>query len=256
MKRSTKAIILSMLMSAILFVSCVIPAFAAAAPEQDGIYSVPVTMLDPKKDKESMGNRFIEHTAMITVKNGVKTITVLMPKESDLVFCYYVNGSVSGDAKQAKKVSNIELDGKTYPVGYTFPLVKDSGPVGLYFELSFLGIKPSARLSPDYSKLKTIKLDETETETETEAETESVIEEEASNPDATTAEGASTVIAEEPSVNETGTEEAVVIGGADETTDIAVSSTPVWVYAAAAVAAIAVIAVVATIIKKKKNKGE
>lgn len=254
MKRSTKAIILSMLMSAILFVSCVIPAFAASAPEQDGIYSVPVTMLDPKKDKESMGNRFIEHTAMITVKDGVKTITVLMPKESDLVFCYYVNGAVSGDAKQAVKVSNVELDGKTYPVGYTFPLVKDSGPVGLYFELSFLGIKPSARLSPDYSKLKTIKLDETETETE--AETESVIEEEASNPDVTVAEGSSTVVAEEPSVSETGTEEAAVIGGADETTDIAVSSTPVWVYAVAAVAVIAVIAVVATIIKKKKNKGE
>lgn len=251
MKKSI-AILLSLVIVFAAFMAFAVPCFAADL-SKDGVYSVPVTMLDPKKDKESMGNRFIEHTAKITVKDGKKTITVLMPKESDLVFCYYLDGSVSGSSKEAVKESNVELDGTTYPVGYTFPLVKEDGPVGLYFELTFLGIKPSARLAPDYSKLKAVKLDEETSEEATEDAAE-VVEETAQAPEGeeTTAAEITTVDAAEVVDEET----SAIIGGADEATNIVVTSEsamPTWVYAAGAVVIIAVIAAVAVIVKKKKK---
>ena len=244
------AVIISIVMSLSVLMMFAVPCFAADM-DKDGVYSVPVKMLDPKKDKDSMGDRFIEHTAKITVKDGKKTITVLMPKESDLVFCYYVDGSVSGASKEATKESNVELDGKTYPVGYTFPLVKDNGPVGLYFELSFLGIKPSARLAPDYSKLKAVKLDEETTVAETTEEVTDETAEAVENTETTVAEATT----EEP-VDTAESETQEIIGGADEETNIVVKSeskSPVVTYIAIAVAVIAIVAVVVIVAKKKKK---
>ncbi len=248
------AVIISIVMALSVLMVLAVPCFAANM-DKDGVYSVPVKMLDPKKDKESMGDRFIEHTAKITVKDGKKTITVLMPKESDLVFCYYVDGSVSGASKEATKESNVELDGKTYPVGYTFPLVKDNEPVGLYFELSFLGIKPSARLAPDYSKLKAVKLDdETTTAEEPADETTEVAKEPADE----TAEVATTIAEAESEETTEALDIATqeIIGGADEETNIVVkseSASPIVNYIAIAIAVIAIVAVVVIIAKKKKK---
>lgn len=244
------AVIISIVMALSVLMMFAVPCFAANM-DKDGVYSVPVKMLDPKKDKDSMGDRFIEHTAKITVKDGKKTITVLMPKESDLVFCYYVDGSVSGASKEATKESNVELDGKTYPVGYTFPLVKDDGPVGLYFELSFLGIKPSARLAPDYSKLKAVKLDDETTVAETTEEVTDETAEAVENTETTIAEAESEETTEALDIAT-----QAIIGGADEETNIVVKSeskSPVVNYVAIAIAVIAIVAVVVIIAKKKKK---
>lgn len=251
------AVIISIVMSLSALVVFAIPCFAASM-DKDGVYSVPVKMLDPKKDKDSMGDRFIEHTAKITVKDGKKTITVLMPKESDLVFCYYVDGSVSGASKEATKESNVELDGKTYPVGYTFPLVKDNGPVGLYFELSFLGIKPSARLAPDYSKLKAVKLDDETTVAETTEEPADETTEVAKEHADETAEVATTIAEAESEETTEALDIATqeIIGGADEETNIVVKSeskSPIVNYVAIAIAVIAIVAVVVIVAKKKKK---
>ena len=144
----------------------------AAAPTVDGVYAVPVTLYHSEKDKESMGNQYIVQTALITVKDGKKSITVAADGVEGLTFSYYTSGSVEGSTAEAKKESNVEINGKIYAEGFTFPLVTEDQYVGVKFKAPIMPMSPSARLKIDYNGIKTISVDETEPE-QTEPEPES-----------------------------------------------------------------------------------
>ncbi|MCR5523646.1 MAG: NEAT domain-containing protein [Clostridia bacterium] len=145
----------------------------AAVPTADGVYSVPVTLYHSEKDKESMGNKYIVQTALITVKDGKKSITVVADGVDGLTFSYYTNGSVEGATADAKKVSDIEINGKSYAEGFEFPLVTDNQYVGVKFKAPIMPMSPSARLKIDYSGIKALSVAEPETTVtnETEADT-------------------------------------------------------------------------------------
>ena len=49
---------------------------------RDGTYTVPVNLWDSSKDKESMGNSFINHVADLAVKDGKYTLTMKAPWSS------------------------------------------------------------------------------------------------------------------------------------------------------------------------------
>lgn len=136
----------------------------AAAPTADGVYTVPVTLYHAEKDKESMGNKYIVQTALITVKDGKKSITVAADGVEGLTFSYYTNGSVEGGTAEAKKETNVEINGKIYAEGFTFPLVTDHLYVGVKFKAPIMPVSPSARLKIDYNRIKTLSVDETEPE--------------------------------------------------------------------------------------------
>lgn len=46
--------------------------FAALAPTQDGVYEVSVKMYHAQKDKTSMGDKYLVHTALLTVKTAAR----------------------------------------------------------------------------------------------------------------------------------------------------------------------------------------
>ena len=123
----------------------------AAVPTENGVYEVPVQLKHAEKDTESMGNRYILHTALLEIKNGTKYITIVSDSTvMNLEFSYYADGSVSGSTQSAEKVENVKIGGKTYSVGYRFP-VKGSGQlVGVKFKASIMPISPSARVYIDY----------------------------------------------------------------------------------------------------------
>ena len=98
MKKTAKNLITAVLAMSLLF-SAFVLAFAAV-PEENGTYSVPVTLYHSEKDKESMGNKYILQTALITVENGKRTITVIADGVDNLTFSYYTNGTVEGETKE------------------------------------------------------------------------------------------------------------------------------------------------------------
>ena len=160
------------LITAFLAMSLLLSAFVfsfAAVPSENGTYSVPVTLYHSEKDKESMGNKYILQTALISVENGKKTITVIADGVDNLTFSYYTNGSVEGETKEAVTIKNVKIGSETYPVGYSFPLVTDNEYVGVKFKAPIMPMSPSARLKINYSAIKPL---DAETTTQQETSTE------------------------------------------------------------------------------------
>lgn len=135
----------------------------AAEPTKNGIYEVPVQLRHAEKDTESMGNSYILHTALLEVKDGNKYITMVSDsKIMNLEFSYYTDGSVSGTTQAAEKIENVKIGGKTYSVGYRFPLKGTGQLVGVKFKASIMPMSPSARVYIDYnSSVLVLSYDET-----------------------------------------------------------------------------------------------
>ena len=128
-----------------------------AAAADDGTYKVSIQLWHAEKDEESMGNSFIAPVAQIKVENGQKTITVVSSESVDnFQFWYYIDGSVNGETAAAQMQENVVINGTTYPIGFTFPLVTDAEYVGVKFQASIMPISPSARVKIDYSTLQPV----------------------------------------------------------------------------------------------------
>lgn len=149
---------LSLCAAFLLLCCCAIPAFAEV-PTQNGTYEVPIELWHATKDQVSMGNQYIVGKALVEMENGQKYMTLVSDKDVDgLQFWYYTDGGVTGATASAEKVSNVKLGGKTYSVGYRFPLVTDSEYAGVKFQAPIMPVSPSARVKIDYSSLQVIEL--------------------------------------------------------------------------------------------------
>lgn len=69
MNRKISTAAAAVLMLAVI-ICAALPAFASSAPTRDGVYEVSVKMYHAQKDKTSMGDKYLVHTALLTVKNG------------------------------------------------------------------------------------------------------------------------------------------------------------------------------------------
>ncbi len=129
----------------------------AMGPSKDGVYEVPIEMWHAEKERTSMGDSYIVHTALLTVDGDEKTLTIA-PAEtsSDMQFWYYTDGSVKGDTKEVSQSSAVEIDGKKYDVAFEFPIKSDNEFVGVKFAASAMPLSPSARIKIDYGSAKKI----------------------------------------------------------------------------------------------------
>lgn len=129
----------------------------AMGPSKDGVYEVPIEMWHAEKERTSMGDSYIVHTALLTVDGNEKTLTIA-PAEtsSDMQFWYYTDGSVKGDTKEASQSSAVEIDGEKYDVAFEFPIKSDNEFVGVKFAASAMPLSPSARIKIDYDSAKKI----------------------------------------------------------------------------------------------------
>ncbi len=126
---------------------------SAAGPDKNGVYEVPIQLRHAEKDTASMGDSYIIHTALLEIEDGVKYITIVSDSSvMNLEFSYYTDGSVTGNTASAEKVKNVEIDGKTYSVGYRFPLKGSGQLAGVKFKASIMPVSPSARVYIDYEK--------------------------------------------------------------------------------------------------------
>lgn len=129
----------------------------AMGPSKDGVYEVPIEMWHAEKERTSMGDSYIVHTALLTVDGKEKTLTIA-PAEtsSDMQFWYYTDGSVEGDTKEVSQSSAVEIDGKKYDVAFEFPIKSDNEFVGVKFAASAMPLSPSARIKIDYDSAKKV----------------------------------------------------------------------------------------------------
>ena len=129
----------------------------AMGPSKDGVYEVPIEMWHAEKERTSMGDRYIVHTALLPVDGNEKTLTIA-PAEtsSDMQFWYYTDGSVKGDTKEVSQSSAVEIDGEKYDVAFEFPIKSDNEFVGVKFAASAMPLSPSARIKIDYDSAKKI----------------------------------------------------------------------------------------------------
>lgn len=127
----------------------------AMGPSKDGVYEVPIEMWHAEKERTSMGDSYIVHTALLTVDGKEKTLTIA-PAEtsSDMQFWYYTDGSVKGDTKEVSQSSAVEIDGEKYDVAFEFPIKSDNEFVGVKFAASAMPLSPSARIKIDYDSAK------------------------------------------------------------------------------------------------------
>lgn len=129
----------------------------AMGPSKDGVYEVPIEMWHAEKERTSMGDSYIVHTALLTVDGNKKTLTIAPAKtSSDMQFWYYTDGSVKGDTKEVSKSSAVEIDGEKYDVAFEFPIKSDNEFVGVKFAASAMPLSPSARIKIDYDSAKKI----------------------------------------------------------------------------------------------------
>lgn len=129
----------------------------AMGPSKDGVYEVPIEMWHAEKERTSMGDSYIVHTALLTVDGKEKTLTIA-PAEtsSDMQFWYYTDGSVEGDTKEVSQSSAVEIDGEKYDVAFEFPIKSDNEFVGVKFAASAMPLSPSARIKIDYDSAKKV----------------------------------------------------------------------------------------------------
>lgn len=130
----------------------------AMGPSKDGVYEVPIEMWHAEKERTSMGDSYIVHTAFLTVDGDEKTLTIA-PAEttSDMQFWYYKDGSVEGDTVEVKQKNNVEIDGTEYKTAFEFPIKSDNEFVGVKFAASAMPLSPSARIKIDYDSAKKIR---------------------------------------------------------------------------------------------------
>lgn len=130
----------------------------AMGPSKDGVYEVPIEMWHAEKERTSMGDSYIVHTALLTVDGDEKTLTIA-PAEttSDMQFWYYKDGSVKGDTVEVKQKNNVEIDGTEYKTAFEFPIKSDNEFVGVKFAASAMPLSPSARIKIDYGSAKKIR---------------------------------------------------------------------------------------------------
>ncbi len=152
---------LSISLTALVFVLVLIcTSFGAFAmgPSEDGVYEVPIEMWHAEKERTSMGDRYIVHTALLTVDGDEKTLTIA-PAEttSDMHFWYYKDGSVEGDTVEVEQKNNVEIDGTEYETAFEFPIKSDNEFVGVKFAASAMPLSPSARIKIDYDSAKKIR---------------------------------------------------------------------------------------------------
>lgn len=156
MNRKISAVAAVVLMLAVI-ICAALPAFAALAPTQDGVYEVSVKMYHAQKDKTSMGDKYLVHTALLTVKNGSKTLTIATPESvSGMQFWYYKNGGVEGDTVEAKPAGSVKIAGTTYQSAFEFPIVGNGEFVGVKFAAPVMPMSPSARIHIDYASAKKV----------------------------------------------------------------------------------------------------
>lgn len=129
----------------------------AMGPSKDGVYEVSVEMWHAEKERTSMGDSYIVHTALLTVDGDEKTLTIA-PAEttSDMQFWYYKDGSVEGDTVEVEQKNNVEIDGTEYETAFEFPIKSDNEFVGVKFAASAMPLSPSARIKIDYDSAKRI----------------------------------------------------------------------------------------------------
>ena len=152
---------LSISLTAIVFalaLTCTSFCAFAMGPSKDGVYEVPIEMWHAEKERTSMGDSYIVHTALLTVDGDEKTLTIA-PAEttSDMQFWYYKDGSVKGDTVEVKQKNNVEIDGTEYKTAFEFPIKSDNEFVGVKFAASAMPLSPSARIKIDYGSAKKIR---------------------------------------------------------------------------------------------------
>lgn len=221
---------LSISLAAIVFalaLTCSSFSAFAMGPSKDGVYEVPIEMWHAEKERTSMGDSYIVHTALLTVDGDEKTLTIA-PAEttSDMQFWYYKNGSVEGDTVEVEQKNNVEIDGTEYETAFEFPIKSDNEFVGVKFAASAMPLSPSARIKIDYDSAKRIGDVKKETTTQK----------------ATTTTTTTTTTA--PATTEPTTESK------DET--VKNKKAPIAI-ACGAVGAVALVLVVTAVIKKNKN---
>lgn len=150
------SVILSVLVLTVALLCTSMSAFAKG-PSKSGVYEVSVEMWHAEKEKLSMGDSYIVHTALLTVDGDEKTLTIA-PTEtsSDMQFWYYKDGSVEGDTVEIEQKKDVEIDGKKYDIAFEFPIKSDNEFVGVKFAASAMPLSPSARIKIDYDSAKRI----------------------------------------------------------------------------------------------------
>ena len=151
---------LSISLAAIVFalaLTCTSFCAFAMGPSKDGVYEVPIEMWHAEKERTSMGDSYIVHTALLTVDGDEKTLTIA-PAETtnDMQFWYYKDGSVEGDTVEVEQKNNVEIDGTEYETAFEFPIKSDNEFVGVKFAASAMPLSPSARIKIDYDSAKRI----------------------------------------------------------------------------------------------------
>lgn len=145
-------------MTALVFVlalTCTSFGAFAMCPSEDGVYEVPIEMWHAEKERTSMGDSYIVHTALLTVDGDEKTLTIAPAKTtSDMHFWYYKDGSVEGDTVEVEQKNNVEIDGTEYETAFEFPIKSDNEFVGVKFAASAMPLSPSARIKIDYDSAK------------------------------------------------------------------------------------------------------
>lgn len=151
---------LSISLTAIVFalaLTCSSFSAFAMGPSKDGVYEVPIEMWHAEKERTSMGDSYIVHTALLTVDGDEKTLTIAPAKTtSDMQFWYYKDGSVEGDTVEVEQKNNVEIDGTEYETAFEFPIKSDNEFVGVKFAASAMPLSPSARIKIDYDSAKRI----------------------------------------------------------------------------------------------------
>lgn len=152
---------LSISLTAIVFalaLTCTSFSAFAMGPSKDGVYEVPIEMWHAEKERTSMGDSYIVHTALLTVDGDEKTLTIA-PAEttSDMQFWYYKDGSVEGDTVEVEQKNNVKIDGTEYEAAFEFPIKSDNEFVGVKFAASAMPLSPSARIKIDYDSAKRIR---------------------------------------------------------------------------------------------------
>lgn len=149
---------LSISLTAIVFalaLTCTSFGAFAMGPSEDGVYEVPIEMWHAEKERASMGDSYIVHTALLTVDGDEKTLTIAPAKTtSDMHFWYYKDGSVEGDTVEVEQKNNVEIDGTEYETAFEFPIKSDNEFVGVKFAASAMPLSPSARIKIDYDSAK------------------------------------------------------------------------------------------------------
>lgn len=156
MNRKISAVAVVVLMLAVI-ICAALPAFASSAPTRDGVYEVSVKMYHAQKDKTSMGDKYLVHTALLTVKNGGKTLTIATPESvSGMRLWYYKNGGVEGETVEVKPSGGVKIAGTEYQSAFEFPIVGNGEFVGVKFAAPVMPMSPSARIHINYASAKKV----------------------------------------------------------------------------------------------------